>query len=263
MPETSDINVSTKFGLDPNPSASGIYFGAVSITSSPVVPGSDTEFTVASLALSRGGLRGGGTQPDQDTSATVPFSITVNGTTDTDNAQTSPFTIDCVGGTGTYPARGTGTIPQDVNFPDPTGLSVSGPSGSDTDYYRVYAKVGATMTDNGMDVDTAGTIEIKEASTAADPLGSNTRYRNNGLDDYDFFFLIGTVAIQKRKDGLYKVSINQIQEGNYSYGNVQSTTAIAGGQTVSTKDGPRRFTICINGEPFTCHIDVSEIVKVT
>jgi len=94
-------------------------------------------------------------------------------------------------------------------------------------------------------------------------VGSNTRYVNNGLGSYTFLFLIGSVDAVRLSNGKYAVKINQVQIGNYSYGNVESTTATAGGSTISTKDGLRTFTICINGEPFTCDIDVSNIVKVT
>ena len=261
MPDTSDIRIPAFTAPVADSQVGDIYFGAVSISSKPIIQGSDEAFEVASNAINGGGVSGT-TEEDQDINPTSPFSITINGSTNEQGVQTSPFTIDCVGGTGDYPAQGTGTSPQSVNYPSPSGLSVS--PGSGTTIYRVIAKVSATMTaNNGMDVASSGTIVIEEGTSVADKLGSNTRYTSNGSNSYTFFFMIGTVTVSRRTDGRYAVKITQVQEGNYSYGNVRSTTATAGGQTISTKDGPRKFTICINGEPFTCDIDVSDIVKVT
>lgn len=200
---------------------------------------------------------------DQDFGPGGPFAITINGTTDAEGVQQSPFTIDCNAGTGTYPANGTGTTPQVVNFPSPTGVSLS-PSISGVTARRVYAKVGATITDNGINVNNNGTIQIVEVANTTDLVGSNTRYKATSSTTYDFYFLIGSVdAKRQRSGGKYNVRVTQIQNGNYSYGNVTSTTATVDGSTVSTKDGLRRFTICINGEPFTCEIDVSNIQPVT
>jgi hypothetical protein len=245
--------------------ATSLYQAATSLKSD-LMGGSDEYFETSGEKnqIGVGGSSGGGTtEKDQDINPTTPFSITVNGSTTESGIQTSPITIDCVEGTGDYPARSTGTQPQPVNFPSPDGLSVAPPS-SGTTTFIVYAKVSATMTANsGIDVNTTGTIIIKEVSAAPDKVGSNTRFVNNGLNSYTFFFLIGTVSTSRRSDGRYSVRISQIQEGNYTYGNVKSTTATAGGTTVSTKDGIRKFTICINGEPFTADIDVSNIVKVT
>ena len=202
------------------------------------------------------------TESDQDINPTDPFTITVNGSTDSVGVQTSPITIDCVGGSALYPARGTGTSPQTVTYSSPSAVSFS--PGTGTTMFVVYAKVSATMTATaGIEVSTTGNIIISETSSAADRVGSNTRYVNNGSNSYTFFFLIGNVAVSRRSDGRYKVFISQIQDGNYTYGNVVSTTATASSSTVSTKDGLRKFTICINREPFTADIDVSNIVKVT
>lgn len=201
------------------------------------------------------------TERSQDFDADSPFTISVNGTTDSEGQQTSPITIDCTGGSAQYPARGKGTAPQVVNISDATGVSASPPS-SGVGYWRVYAEVSASMTSDGLQVSTTGTIKIEVAGTGYTP-GSSTRYAHEGSGVYKFYFLIGTVATVRKSDGLYEVRINQVQAGNYTYGNVDSTTATAGGQTVSTKDGLREFTICINGEPFTCHIEVSNITKVT
>ena len=261
MDATSSYKAATLVQQQPEPAIKDIYVNATSIKADST-PGSDEYFEISGA---KNQIDVGGsvtTEEDQDINPTTPFSITVNGSTSS-GAQTSPFTLDCIGGTGTYPARSTGTSPQTVTYASPTGVSVSPPS-SGTTMFVVYAKVTATMTATaGVDVATTGTIVISETSAAADKVGSNTRYVNNGSNSYTFFFLIGNVATSRRSDGRYDVRISQIQEGNYTYGNTVSTTATAGGVTVSTKDGLRKFTICINGEPFTADIDVSNIVKVT
>jgi len=231
------------------------------VDETPVIEGFGDLLEVANLNPPPGVSRGN-TESDQNINPTDPFSITVNGSTDVSGAQASPFTLDCLAGSAEYPARGTATSPQSVTYASPTAISVSPSSG--TTKFIVYAKVGATMTaNNGLDVDANGTIVISETSAASDKFGSNTRFRNNGSGSYTYFFLIGTVTVSRRSDNRYSVLISQIQQGNYSYDNVKSTTATVGGATVSTKDGPRKFTICINGEPFTADIDVSNIVKVT
>ena len=261
MDATSSYKAATLVQQQPEPAIKDIYANATSIKADSTI-GSDEYFETSGV---KNQIDVGGsvtTEEDQDINPTTAFSITVNGSTSS-GAQTSPFTLDCIGGTGTYPARSTGTSPQTVTYASPTGVSVSPPS-SGTTMFVVYAKVTATMTATaGVDVATTGTIVISETSAAADKVGSNTRYVNNGSNSYTFFFLIGNVATSRRSDGRYDVRISQIQEGNYTYGNTVSTTATAGGVTVSTKDGLRKFTICINGEPFTADIDVSNIVKVT
>jgi len=266
MDETSLYQAATQVRQASEPAISDIYAQATSLKSD-LTEGSDEYFETSGaknqIGVGGSGSGGGTTEEDQDINATTPFSITVNGSTTETGIQTSPFTLNCLGGTGEYPARSTGTSPQVVTYASPTGVSVAPPS-SGTTMFVVYAKVTATMTATaGVDVATTGTIVISETSAAADKVGSNTRYVNNGSNSYTFFFLIGNVAASRRSDGRYAVRISQIQEGNYTYGNVKSTTATAGGVTVSTKDGLRKFTICINGEPFTADIDVSNIVKVT
>lgn len=250
QPRTQD----NAYGLDRN----APYFNAEWSNIGPEILSPTTTFSDSGYGIY---------EDNQDFGAGGPFAITINGTTTTDasgnTVQTSPFTIDCNAGTGTYPANGTGTTPQVVNFPSPTGISAS-PSSSGVTSWRVYAKVGATITDNGIDVNASGTIEIVEVADATDLVGSNTKYKATSSTTYDFYFLIGSVDAKRQSSGgKYNVKVTQIQNGNYSYGNVESTTAIAGGATVSTKDGLRKFTICINGEPFTCEIDVSNIQKVT
>lgn len=262
MDATFSYQAATQVRQASEPAISDIYAQATSLKSD-LTGGSDEYFETSSDKNQIFQLGSITTEEDQDINATTPFSITVNGSTAASGVQTSPFTLDCVAGTGEYPATGTGTEPQPVNFPSPTGESVAPPA-SGTTMFVVYAKVSATMTaNNGIDVNANGTIIIKETSAAPDKVGSNTRYVNNGSNSYTFFFLIGNVAASRRSDGRYAVRISQIQEGNYTYGNVKSTTATAGGATVSTKDGLRKFTICVNGEPFTADIDVSNIIKVT
>lgn len=237
-----------------------------SVDSEAFAPMSPTEFKDDSN-IAQTGFISGQYEDNQDFGPGGSFAITINGTTTTDEngntVQTSPFTIDCNAGTGTYPANGTGTTPHVVNFPSPTGISAT-PSSSGVTSWRVYAKVGATITSNGIDVNANGTIQIVEVADATDLVGSNTKYKATSSTTYDFYFLIGSVDAKRQSlGGKYNVKVTQIQNGNYSYGNVESTTATAGGATVSTKDGLRKFTICINGEPFTADIDVSNIVKVT
>jgi len=262
MDATSSYQAATQVRQASEPAISDIYAQATSLKSD-LTGGSDEYFETSGDKNQVFQLGSVTTEEDQDIDPTTPFSITVNGSTATSGIQTSPFTLDCVAGTGEYPARSTGTSPQVVTFPSPDGVSVAPPS-SGTTMFVVYAKVTATMTATaGVDVATTGTIVISETSAAADKVGSNTRYVNNGSNSYTFFFLIGNVAASRRSDGRYAVRISQIQEGNYTYGNVKSTTATAGGATVSTKDGLRKFTICVNGEPFTADIDVSNIIKVT
>jgi len=199
---------------------------------------------------------------NQDFIGEAPFAITINGTTNSENEQTSPFTIGCIGGTALYPAIGQATTPQSVIIDDATGKSVS-PASNGVSTWKVYATVNGTMTDEGVDVSSTGNIKIENIDDESELVGSNTRFISEGLGSYVFLFLIGTVDAIRATSGKYRVRINQIQQGNYSYGNVKSTTATVDGSTISTKDGLRTFTICINGEPFTCDIDVSNIVKVT
>ena len=262
MDATSSYKAATLVQQQPEPAIKDIYASATSIKTDSTV-GSDEYFETAGVKNQIDSNSSGvTTEQDQDINPTTAFSITVTGSTAASGIQTSPFTLDCVAGTGEYPARSTGTSPQVVTYASPTGVSVAPPA-SGTTMFVVYAKVTATMTATaGVDVATTGTIVISETSAAADKVGSNTRYVNNGSNSYTFFFLIGNVAASRRSDGRYAVRISQIQEGNYTYGNTKSTTATAGGATVSTKDGLRKFTICINGEPFTADIDISNIVKV-
>ena len=261
MDATSSYKAATLVQQQPEPAIKDIYANATSIKAD-LTPSSDEYFEISGAKNQIDIAESENTEENQDINPTTPFSITVNGSTAASGIQTSPFTLDCVAGTGEYPARSTGTSPQVVTYASPTGVSVAPPA-SGTTMFVVYAKVTATMTATaGVDVATTGTIVISETSAAADKVGSNTRYVNNGSNSYTFFFLIGNVAASRRSDGRYAVRISQIQEGNYTYGNTKSTTATAGGATVSTKDGLRKFTICINGEPFTADIDISNIVKV-
>lgn len=220
--------------------------------------GPETLNPTTTFADSSGGIA----DEDVNFNASAPFAITISGATDENSVQTSPFTIGCNGGTGEYPAIGQGTSSQPVIFQDATGQSASPPL-SGTTSWKIYAKVDGTMTDEGVNVNANGSIFIEQQIAGAQLVGSNTRYINNGLGSYTFVFLIGSVDAVRLSTGKYAVKINQVQSGNYSYGNVGSTTSTAGGATISTKDGLRTFTICINGEPFTCEIDVSNIVKVT
>ena len=110
-----------------------------------------------------------------------------------------------------------------------------------------------------------GTISIVIGTdvAVADLTGSNTRYKPTGTNTYDFYFLIGSIAVSRRSDGKFQVFINQVQLGDYTYGPLTSKTeTTAGSVVVPINDGLREFTFCINGEAFTGDFEVSNIQKV-
>ncbi len=209
---------------------------------------------------------GGGffqTEPDQNfPSGSDSFVISINGTTNSEGAQSSPFTINCTGGEGKYASGSFGSTPQEVDFSDATGESASPPS-SGVSFWRVYAKTTAQKQTGGhFDVSGTGSVEIDSAASGF-VAGSNTRYEYNTGGEYFIYFLIGSVAAVKRSDGLYQVKINQVQVGNYDSGKSKSGSVTIDGTQISTADGLREFTICINGSPFTCDLEVSNIEQVT
>ena len=125
MDATSSYKAATLVQQQPEPAIKDIYVNATSIKADST-PGSDEYFETSGA---KNQIDVGGsvtTEEDQDINPTTAFSITVNGSTSS-GAQTSPFTLDCIGGTGTYPARSTGTSPQTVTYASPTGVSVSPP----------------------------------------------------------------------------------------------------------------------------------------
>lgn len=205
----------------------------------------------------------GATDPDQDfPSGNESFVISINNSTDTNGSQTSPFTINCTGGLGKYAAASFGTTPQSVNFSDASGESASPPA-SGVSYWRIFAKTTAQKQSGGhFDVSSTGSVEIEDASSGF-VAGSNTRYEYNTGGQYFLYFLIGSVAAVRRNDGLYQVRINQVQVGNYDSGSSTSGSVTVNGTQISTADGLREFTICINGTPFTCDIEVLNVEQVT
>ena len=171
MDETSSYQAATQVRQESEPAISDIYAQATSLKSD-LTGGSDEYFETSGDKNQVFQLGSVTTEENQDINATTPFSITVNGSTAASGVQTSPFTLDCVAGTGEYPARSTGTSPQVVTYASPTGVSVAPPA-SGTTMFVVYAKVTATMTATaGVDVATTGTIVISETSAAADKVGS-------------------------------------------------------------------------------------------
>lgn len=107
---------------------SNFFQKASKVDESPVIEGFDDFFEVTDLNPPGSGAGAVTTEQDQDFDPTTAFSITVNGSTATGGTQTSPFTLDCIGGTGTYPARSDAadpTAPQTVTYASPTGESVS------------------------------------------------------------------------------------------------------------------------------------------
>ena len=145
MDATSSYKAATLAQQQPEPAITDLYANATSLEAD-LTPGSDEYFEIsgAKNQIDVGGS--GGTEEDQNFNPTAPFSITVNGST-SNGAQTSPFTLDCIGGTGTYPARSTGTSPQTVTYASPTGVSVSPPS-SGTTMFVVYCSAFKTLKAN-------------------------------------------------------------------------------------------------------------------
>ena len=267
MDPITQYNAATQIDKAEEPSVASIFSDAVNVTPAPLQEGFDDLFVT-----NQANVPPGASSPiiftnnDQDFNPIQAFSITVNGSTSSTGVQQSPISLDCADGKGFYPPldSSSSTSAQEVDFSTGGSLSVDPPLSGVT-YYRVLAKVSAFITENGTaDLNPTGTIDIEEVGAIGVlPAGSNTRFRRTGLSSYEFLIYIGNVALQRTSDGRYAVKITQIQEGDYSYGNISGGTATAGGQTVDLKDGVRRFTVCINGEAFTCDIDISNLTKVT
>lgn len=196
---------------------------------------------------------GGGGSIDQDTFYTGPFAIKINGSYQEDEdgvvSQSSSFTVDVQGGTGKYP--------------NASAISFSGHSDSvnaNNGMTTVYASVKGTRSDPNGPVDTYSdsTINIEEVPTAA--AGSNTRYETDNNRDYIFTFLIGTVTVSKDSNNDWVVKVNQIQVGNYEYGETNGTSSDTNGN--DTRGGPRRVTICLNGKPYYADVELNNIIAV-
>lgn len=202
-----------------------------------------------------GGGGGDGSTPlYQDGAYTGPFAIKINGSYVTDQAgdttQSSSFNIGVDGGTGTWPTSGPQTF---------SGTSKS--ASALDEFYRIYGKITAKRTSGSKTIDlwTDQSIQVVTATTG-DTIGSNTRFKNEGSNTYTFFFLIGTVGITVQPTGGYKISVNQVQIGNYTYGTAQGEEADTDGN--DTRDGLKSLTICINGTPYTADFEITNIVKV-
>ena len=229
----------------PDPTDWGIY------DDNPVTPsaqGGKSENVVS------GGGGNGSTPLYQDGAYTGPFAIKINGSYNTDGegvvSQSSSFNIGVVGGTGTWPTKTAQTFGGD-----------SIPASANDEFYRVYGQITAKYS-AGSDVLDTWTDPSIEAVTATSgtTVGSNTRYINNG-DDYTFYFLIGTVGITVQPSGGYRIYVNQIQIGNYTYGDAQGEQADDNGN--DTRDGVRSLTICINGEPYKADFELTNIRSAT
>jgi hypothetical protein len=198
---------------------------------------------------------GDGSEPlYQDGAYTGPFAIKINGSYSTDGegviSQSSSFNIGVEGGTGTWPTKTAQTF---------GGDSIS--ASANNEFYRIYGQItakrspGSDVLDNWTDPSIEAVI-----ATSGKTIGSNTRYINNG-DDYTFYFLIGTVGITVQPSGGYRIYVNQIQIGNYTYGDAQGEQADDNGN--DTRDGVRSLTICINGEPYKADFELTNIRSAT
>jgi hypothetical protein len=191
----------------------------------------------------------------QDGAYTGPFAIKINGSYSTDGegvvSQSLAFTIGVNGGTGTWPTK------------TQTFGGVSAPASANDAFYRVYGQIKASRGTGSdvLDVWVDPSIQIVEA-TSGTAVGSNTRYINNG-SDYTFYFLIATVGITVQPSGGYRIYVNQIQIGDYTYGEAKGNSPGDDPDGNDTRDGVRSLTICINGTPYTADFEITNIVKVT
>lgn len=193
---------------------------------------------------------GGSTPLYQDGAYTGPFAIKINGSYSTDGAgvisQSSSFTIGVEAGTGTWPTKTAQSF---------SGVSVS--ASANDEFYRVYGQITADYSTGSDVLDTWTNPSIQAVTaTSGTTVGSNTRYINNGTD-YTFYFLIGTVGITVQPSGGYRIYVNQVQIGNYTYGDAQGVASDTNGN--DTRDGVRSLTICINGEPYKADFELTNI----
>ena len=223
-------------------------------------PAGNDEFAVTSN-ISGGGGGGGGvdglggsTPLYQDGAYTGPFAIKINGSYSTDGegviSQSSSFNIGVEDGTGTWPTKTAQSF---------SGVSI--PASANDEFYRVYGQITADYSTGSDVLDTWTDPSIQAVTaTSGTTVGSNTRYINNGTN-YTFYFLIGTVGITVQPSGGYRISVNQIQIGNYTYGDAQGVSSDTNGN--DTRDGVRSLTICINGEPYKADFELTNIRPVT
>lgn len=195
---------------------------------------------------------GGSTPLYQDGAYTGPFAIKINGSYSTSEgvtSQSSSFNIGVEAGTGTWPTKTAQSF---------SGVSIS--ASANDEFYRVYGQITA---DHGtgsdvLDIWTDPSIQAVVA-TSGTTIGSNTRYINNGTN-YTFYFLIGTVGITVQPSDGYRIYVNQIQIGNYTYGDAQGVSSDTNGN--DTRDGVRSLTICINGKPYKADFELTNIREV-
>ena len=190
----------------------------------------------------------------QDGAYTGPFAIKINGSYSTDGegvvSQNLAFTIGVDGGTGTWPTK------------TQTFGGVSAPASANDAFYRVYGQIKASrgIGSDVLDVWVDPSIQIEDEPVVK--MGSNTRYINNG-SNYTFYFLIGTVGITVQPSGGYRIYVNQIQIGDYTYGEAKGNSPGDDPDGNDTRDGVRSLTICINATPYTADFELTNIVKVT
>jgi len=188
----------------------------------------------------------------QDGTYTGPFAIKINGSYSTSEgvtSQSSSFNIGVVAGTGTWPTK-------TQSF---SGVSIS--ASASNEFYRIYGQITADHSTGSDVLDTWTDPSIQAVvATSGTTIGSNTRYINNGTD-YTFYFLIGTVGITVQPSGGYRIFVNQIQIGNYTYGDAQGVESDTNGN--DTRDGVRSLTICINGEPYKADFELTNIREAT
>lgn len=227
-----------------------------SFDSSEMLAGSPMEFKADVATGSAAADSGDGSTPlYQDGAYTGPFAIKINGSYSTDGegqtTQSPSFTISVEGGSGTWPTK-------TQTFSGNGGVSASALD----EFYRIYGKITATRTAGSKTIDlwTNPSVEVVTA-TSGDTIGSNTRFKNEGSNTYTFFFLIGTVGITVQPTGGYKIFVNQVQIGDYTYGTAQGVEADTDGN--DTRDGLKSLIICINGTPYTADFEITNIVKVT
>ena len=220
-----------------------------SLDSSEMLAGSPMEFKADNP--SAGGADGlaGSTPLYQDGAYTGPFAIKINGSYSTSEgvvSQSSLFNIGVENGTGTWPTRTAQTF---------SGVSI--PASAEDEFYRVYGQITAdySIGSDVLDTWTDPSIQAVTATSGA-TVGSNTRYINNGTD-YTFYFLIGTVGITVQPSGGYRISVNQIQIGNYTYGDAQGVSSDTNGN--DTRDGVRSLILCINGKPYKADFELTNI----
>jgi len=195
---------------------------------------------------------GTGAGVDQDTSYSGPFAIKINGSYDDDDgviSQSSSFNITVQGGTAKYP--------------NASAVTVGGQSESVSAFdsmYRIYASVKGTRNQADGPVNTYSdpTMHIDSASSSA--VGSNTRFETDNNRDYIFYFLIGSVTTSQNNEGDWVVKVNQIQVGNYSYGDTSGSASDTNGN--DTRGGQRRVTICMNGKPYYADVELNNLIAI-